>query len=283
MMNATPRQSGFTLTEVLIAMAIFLLGVIFVAALFPAAAVMQKETVTEIRVDQAAHSISAMLSARRYFNNELMLRTQSALGLIENDDGDPDVSGRVHRFISDISESVDNPMLGNWGLQDRTYPLSVSPQMAELVWVPLIMDTDPSSSNKSWRIYAFILKRQQRATYQSANGTFVSANEHDAALGMPQVGRIDVLQIGEVEIDGEVREAFRINNGNQNNLELKPGNWFLDSNGTIYRVYQATTQWVQVDGFIDQSNPITHLWYAPPGSTGASPCWRIIMQKVETQ
>lgn len=55
-------KRAFTLSEVLIAMAIFLIGFIAIASLFPAAAYLQKQTIDEINLDYVKGNAQAMVS-----------------------------------------------------------------------------------------------------------------------------------------------------------------------------------------------------------------------------
>ncbi len=277
-MHANPRNSGFTLTEVLMAMGIFLLGVIFVAAIFPAAALLQKETVTEVRVDQAARSVRALLTGMKFDHTGKQELRAAPTGLV---DGDPDATGMVHRFVP---ISGDNPKTGGWTLRDRTYPAVANDlHSAEIYWVPLVCDADPDPGEHDWRVFAFVLTRNANTRWTSFYDGDDSANPEDGwdSAGFwrtPNVRRVAVT-LGKGPNN---RDMFQFNNTINGDYELKIGDWLLSSNGYVYRVYEAHADGVEVDGFIDHTNSDVpdfqwQIWYAPPGSSGINPCKRIIM------
>ena len=54
---------GFTLLEVLMAMGVFAIGFVFIAAIFPVAALLQKEAVDTINGQQASRNTQAVLQS----------------------------------------------------------------------------------------------------------------------------------------------------------------------------------------------------------------------------
>ncbi len=272
---ADRRRAGFTMLEILLAMGIFALGFIFIAAMFPAAIVLQKQTADNVLARQAARSAEAMLRGRVLHESEL---EDTGYGLTHYYTTAWDTSELVYPLPAGMlakSPAGGDPAStgsGCWTLNDRSFP-SNEPTVTSrrIYWVPLIQDADPGSgtSNRIWRLYVFVLLRWPNVNYNDpavTNRRFW-ANPDDS----DSVPRVRWASVAPSNAD-LARLNFTTANYNQDSDgdglldHLVVGDQFLDSNGNVYTVTEADADGVKVAGQLSNyPHTINGIWYAWPG------------------
>ena len=229
---------GFTLAEVLVALAVFALGFVAVAAIFPTAILMQRETVRQVQGEQFADSAEAAVLSRGFRRADVEAAA-------------PADSGTQVVFQAPA-------VLADWALKDRSYLAQMADSKRRLFWVPVFFDADPSPNSRDWRVYLFIVGRTGADTYTGAGGANGSAG---AFAGDPtHVPR--------------VRGKSSSFNGNQisggSAPDLRPGNKVVDQWGRIYTVASVSGGTATLDGNV--VHPTTgattgnaDFWYAVKG------------------
>lgn len=250
---APHRRAGFTILEVLLAMSIFAIGFVAVSSMFPAAAILQKQTVDDMVSQQVARSAQALLQG-------------SPFTLIELGGQPPQVNA-----VNALQGAAAN----KWKAGDRSFPSNIpNARDRRFYWVPLAMrrgdsPTESATDPAKWSIYAFILKRDADTSYA---GTGEYANADDDTR-IPRVQRIGV---GGISGDSTFVLSNLTNAGH-----IRPGDYILDSNGVVYTVKFADATTVTVSGrIVKNPNPPSFIWFAPPPPTQLtlpSPAKRIVI------
>ena len=260
-------MAGFTLLEVMMAMAIFVIGFTMVMTLFPAALLLQKRTVDEVRSRHAERNAQALLQARPFDHNTLWPLMDAAYSFWQTDQ-------QVY--------PLPPAMLALWTIEDRSYPVDIADPFARrFYWVPLIRDKNPTpgttSSECDWETFVFVLRRGEGLSYPKPVTPMYWANQSDPDA-IPGVWRVDLA--------GSTNNTVSFNNDDGFGRPLvRIGDWILDSNGVIYRVTDvdltAIPDNVTLDGkVIPTGNPgaPTHIWIGRPSTNGGpSPTHRIFV------
>ena len=253
----TTRPGGFTLTEVLIALAVLLIGVVTVASIFPVAFLLQKQTVDAIETRQVSRNAQAMLTGRKltYTYDPVTATTGGLLG---------DATIGYHPSSTSTNDDVAPvPNLNSvWSLRDRSYPMeSAQAADAKQYWVPLVRDANGDPTNPRWQVFAFILNRDDRATYPkpplTAPAEWANPGDGDNVPGVRSYGATNVTSTGfDITLPAGVVAA----------AILEKGGWLVDNTGVIHRVAQVNGDTVTIEGLIlDQTN-LTHVWLSPKPS-----------------
>lgn len=231
---------AFTLMEVLFALAILLIGLVAVAAIYPPALLLQRQTVEEVMTQHA------------YRNSEAVFR---AFGLREAEMSAYPADSQVRALLPYFPSRPIN-------VHDRSYPATDTDlQERRLFWVPMIQDARGDAANRDWRVFLCIVRRPPGAAYTlplPTGGTY--ANDPTDPAEVPRMARIDLanpysndnrLIVNSTLLSAAygrtIDEIFRI------------GDLLVDSNGSTYRVLEvdASNDEVEVDGF--PTRP-THVW-----------------------
>lgn len=282
-----PCQSrAFSLVEVLIAMGIFAVGFVAVAAMFPAGAILQRETVSQIEAQMVARNAAAFV--------------RSARVLFLSDPSAPENAGKVWDLKSD-SGSVDlepfslvtggaTKLKNRWKLGDRGYPTAQKTITdRKYYWVPFIRKNKVSSTNKSdWSVVVFVLRREGTANYGFVNGSPYPVPAGTWANKTPDAPDDGVTIPKVIGVTATVTAPNRFNFNNRIFTQtgtglpdqVRPGDYIADNNGSVYIVLDADATGCTIVGGISPTKaPGTiKLWYAPPpGPASASPCVRILL------
>lgn len=296
MMFLTPlriARSAFTLMEVLVAMAIFAVGAIAVAAIFPTALVLQRETVNDVMAAHVTESADATL---------LMKGFDGSTGWTDSDvPGAPMGSTpaanqvRVAPVPPGVAGTATTPPTGMfaWPLRDRSFPsIETNVEARSMYVVPLFLDMNddpytpaagplPLRQNRWWAVFYFILRREDTADYSLRSyppmptGQPTTSDElrDDGTIAVPGLDKLDGLTH---DVTGGVRDVFVIpSNGNAvptgaTRRPIEAGELILDRFGLTYRVIEVEDDRIRVDRAI-RNKPFTgyapdEIWYAPGGA-----------------
>jgi type II secretory pathway pseudopilin PulG len=261
------RAVGFSLVEVLIAMGIFAVGFIAVASMFPAAIILQKQTVIDVESQIVSRNASAMIRGRKMTFHASDMNADVYQGL-------PSMSVSLKPLESAIGAAN-----FRWSLSDRSYPTAVADVEARrYYWVPLMRKTkDPAENTGDFLVTVFILKREAGKIYQTTlpTGAVWGNPTSDAALDyVPKVIGIPVTIGG---------AGFQFDNDSDNDGtipdQVRPGDFVADNNGIPYFVTSATPTDIGIFGQIakTQSGPLK-IWYGLPASiTDGTPTTRVLL------
>ena len=260
---------AFSLMEVLIALGIFVIGMVAIASIFPVAAVMQRETARGVVAEQLAQSAEDVLDVRGILETDLTVDPLYVPG------GAWDIDGQVHEVIGGILDPLGAATL-LWPLTDRSYPASViALDRRTYFWVPLIRDADTGlGSYTDWHVFVFILRRHGDATYlkpaNDAYGPVTWANDIDPSY-VPGVRRVAVTPSPSVAN----RFDFDTTGFNSGNDQVVFGAQVLDNFGRVYVVRKADADGFETDHDMilpdaDSGLQPSAIWYAPVGSAGRS-------------
>jgi prepilin-type N-terminal cleavage/methylation domain-containing protein len=254
--NQHRRRRGFTLTEVMIAMGVFILGMSAVAAIFPAGILLQQRTQDRVLSRHVADSAQSTILGSGVQGEDL----SGTGGAFDPDEG---------HDLTPIHNLEDQSATGSpefWPIGVRSYPSDVSPANAGYVWIPMIRDRDRGTDDgeRWWQLYACVLKRDPNATYGGGN----------TAPGLENVSSFS-KQDETAEIGGADKDTFKFTGG-VNADEFAVGDQIIDNEGRVFTVVRVNTSKnsITVNGRVGSSDS---FWYAPPpDGGGASPMQRII-------
>jgi len=289
---------GFTLTEVLVAMGLFVIGFAAVAAIFPAGMVLQQQTQDRIQSLDAARSARSTVRAtanaiyQPFLDNlydDAEFNATGGTQLVPV----PTVASESREMVWPLSTRAIMATQGSGGTDGRYY------------WIPLIRDRDPraaSSStvrNRDWQFYVAILKRENDTFYITNRSSRNRDSQRRSRFVGQQVygnvvdGQSDprIPSIAGAEIDGTVSETDEIAGNRadtyifaESNLtsEFSAGDKVIDDRGRSYRVVRVNegSNSITVNGPTADANT---LWFAPRASDGlgASPLQRIVTVQSE--
>ena len=279
---------GFSLVEVLIAMGIFAVGFVAVAAMFPAGAVLQRETVANVEAQMVARNASAFMRSVRI--------TFSPDGSFGADLRETSGSGQLQPLVS-ASPNVSTRLQSYWPKPDRGYPTSrVSVDDRKYYWVPFLRRTsvlpDPGNANEKviglaknrtdFSMLVFVMRRDGNykfdfpgTPYPAPAGT--NANAADGPT-VPKVFGVTATVTATDRFDFANRLFSQTTAGRAD--QVRVGDWIADNNGFIYKVKSADATGCVVIGGIPKgpSDGTVTVWYSPPPAPGAaSPCVRILL------
>lgn len=275
----SPCQArAFSLVEVLIAMGIFAVGFVAVAAMFPAGAILQRETVSQIEAQMVARNAAAIVRSSRVLF--------SADGSKTHDLRDTSGSVDLEPFSQISSPGNGGKILTRWKVGDRSYPTAQKTTIdRKYYWVPFIRKSKAVSTNKSdWTVVVFVLRREGTANYAFVSGspypvpTGTWANTADGVT-IPKVIGVTATVTAPNRFNFNNR-IFTAQTGAGLPDQVRPGDFVADNNGNVYNVLDAdATGCTIVGGIAPTKSPGTlKLWYAPPPApASASPCVRILL------
>ena len=273
--NQVHHRSGFSLVEVLIAMGIFAVGFVAVAAMFPAGAILQKETVAQVEAQMVGRNAAAIVRSTRL--------TFSKDGLFGADLRDNSCSIDLAPFSAG-GFLAPSTAATRWKLGDRSYPTAQKTIIdRKYYWVPFIRRTKPSASNKAdWSVVVFVLRREASQNYQFT-GTPYPAPSGTWANGADGTTVPKVIGITPSAATGN-RFNFPNRLFSQTPAgvadQVRIGDSIADNAGGVYIVTDADATGCNILGGIAPlpTGGTRKLWYAPPPAPGVpSPTVRVLL------
>ncbi|MEX0775604.1 MAG: hypothetical protein WD042_07795 [Phycisphaeraceae bacterium] len=250
-------RSAFSILEVMVAMGIFAIAFVSIAAIFPAGAFLQKQTMTAVRGKQIGESVKALLEARPFDNGTFTGAVGPALQM---------------NTVPDAAYF--------WTLEDRSFPTantaiaSIPATERDYYWLPVVRRSVPASPGPiEYQVFAFILRRDKGGKWPTpaphTNNKFANAASDPETI--PSVKRLNTPTV--------TNNTFTVTGLPANDIHV--GDQILDDWGTIYAVENVNGTVVTVSGTIIKgglsNTPPPGIWYAPPGGPGmASPLIQII-------
>lgn len=250
-------RRGFSMPEVLLAMGVFAIAFISIAAVFPVGAMLQKRT-------------TDMVLARQVVQNAVSTIRAMDLSHIDHEAGVTDLL--LDKFVTPLNsyEVVKCPLdVFNDGALDlarRSYPdTTLDFNARDFYWVPLLQRLTISDAGagtpyeSQWAVYVFVLKRDNHSSpnYGLKNQVFGWASND--SIKVPGVKSSAVSSV-----TGQTITFFQ-------NTPIYAGDKVLDSNGIIHQVVAAGSNWIGVAEPVlsDPSSPWlsdepSTIWYGVP-------------------
>lgn len=229
--------------EVLVSIGVFTIGAVAVASIFPTAIFLQKQTMTDLEMKQAASNAKALIKGRKF-----------------------DVSTIGTAADTDVT-TLPNAIFQQYYPRDRTYPSNYDPNSTSSIWVPLIRDANGGVGDTAWELFVFVLERRSDVTYTKGAGFAYS--DPTSFPGVITVGLVTT------SASTFLYDQFELAPGTIDALHITPGIEVLDNNGVIYLVEEVTTggtnDIVRIKGFIPDPPNTSDLWIGHPGDGNRNP------------
>ncbi|MFA9479516.1 prepilin-type N-terminal cleavage/methylation domain-containing protein [Phycisphaerales bacterium AB-hyl4] len=264
------RQAGFNLMEVLVAIGLFAIGFAAVAAIFPAGALLQRQTADDVQARHVEQNAYAIILGTPVSGEDLEFYYDGPPSGYFTDPGNQENTTRAELVPFPIDTSADPSLEDIWPRDLRSFPSSVNDEFLterSFYWVPLIRDANGDQDNPRWELVVFVLRRQQNRvgdylTYQYP--------EPEGNL-LPGLLRREVTRPDEL--------TFRVTNpGLDSDLEeyLSPNDQIVDNAGGIHRIERIdgndiiVTSNIRETEQLENGTPTTPptvlpdaIWFAP--------------------
>ena len=289
------RHSGFTLMEILVALGIFLIGMVAVASIFPVAIVTQRQTVDDVLSQQVLRNAQSIIGAKPL----LLVEVDATVPYISSNFADP--RNLYVRALPNGSPAtpwlVGFPSFGlttTWTIGDRSYPLITQDELGrDYYWIPLIKRETitqppppppiiPLTPAADWRLIVFVLLRDHN-DYDLSDLAGSNANIPDGLVDnngiiFNRVPHVVSVPVTDDDDEGHLfinNQQFPTTSGDDPD-QIRLGDIVVDNNGIIFNVIDADATSIQVQGFI--SVKPEYLWYGRPAKAGAaSPTRRVFI------
>jgi len=244
-----PGGRGFTVLEIMLAMGVFVVGFVAVLTLFPAAIVLQKQTVQDLEVQRVVQDATALLRARPWTAWRI---PPNNIGTLRQEITDANLY-LLYPLLNDAE--LTDPLNGNgvlWSPVDRSFPRQTgswsSPQApsynvrhldgreARYFWVPLVKRLKVNADNptaEDWTLFLCILRQEEHPVYCDPPTSTNWNIRYDGARAMNQ---------------------FTTSNLNNPASEFVP------------RLLRQTLQWPATP-----PTPVTRFYFAPAGANRVNP------------
>lgn len=291
--------------EVMVALGIFTLGFVTVAAIFPAGALMQKRATEQALAQHVADNGEAILRSLKltYGPDVLAANTSGMLGedyltgwngYYEASEDFTD-STRDYRNVvtfsmisGDTNAGSEDDLLARWPLELRSYPYAKGDVFdRDFYWLPLVQDAfgDPAAPN--WQGFVFILRHNPGDTYPGNPNLDPDNDEYPYGYALSPDGEIVVPVVRCFELEESDFESFTVSPRNRDAAtgtaeaimaQLPAGTPVLLSDGTVLIVRQSRKKGngdviVEVRGFIAHNFADNggRVYYAPAPTGGGDP------------
>jgi prepilin-type N-terminal cleavage/methylation domain-containing protein len=252
-MNNEQKHSGFSLTEVLIAVGILAVGMTFVAGVFPAGIYLT--TIATERTIAAVAADEAFAKIRIY-----------ATGDLGNPNDDVNLVNLTQNKMMDFNNPTVFPATSGIKADEFAYPSADTNDSKQYCWSALCRRTD--ANDRLVQITVFVSRRvSPNLKYRTPDGSDDSAWPVPVPVNVSQGGKLYELDIDEPNKITFINDGYTIVD---------------DATGRIYRVlecYKTPDDRILLDRDWDdkdwQGNPILspEVWVVPPPSGGGRyPC-----------
>lgn len=236
-----PDQRGFTLVEVLIAIGVFALGMVAVAAIFPTAMLIQQRTTHDVEAEFVTNNAKALLKADPF--------TYTYNAGTENQGGD--LAGMAaSNDVQALPSSLIGSSSGKWTAANRSYLADLySDNRASYYWIPLVQNSTGLPEEPNWRVYAFIVRADERDAAEGNYNHTSTANDNDADA-IPKVKSYSASRTGNRTISSSA--------------PVGGGDFILTNNGYPYRVLKKEGNIITVNGIVPSGgNGVGAIWCSP--------------------
>lgn len=264
------QRRAFTLMEVLMAIAIFAVGMVAVAAIFPVAIHLQQSTVNSINATQFKNNAEAMVLTRGFSEEKI---SGWASGTPSTTNSNTAIAGP-----NTMDDGVTSPPA--WSLSDRSYDGGGTVSLGDrtLFWVPLFYYDQPPSGTGTWHVYLFIVRGQTNDTYNQfsppglgsvagpsiANpGTDPTGPTSKNGSGTPGVPRVESISA----TGAAGATTLNLDNNGPNGTHIvRPGDTILTENGNALSVVGATNSSIALEAGVQKTT--NYIWAAVPSDQG---------------
>lgn len=240
------QRKAFTLVEVMIAIGVFALGMVAVAALFPTAILMQQRMTQDVEAGFVANNAKAMMLADKFTYNK------PSLPITET--GDLDGLGGTN----DV-QAVPSSLLGStgkWSPANRAYLGNFyADEFAPYYWVPLVQNATGDANDPDWRVFAFVIRPDARDRAAGSYDQTTTANDSDPDT----IPKVKSYSISNVTVDFRNRRTTF-----NTNAPVGGGDYILTNTGIIYQVLSKEKGVASVYGLIPSGgNDLKEIWCSP--------------------
>jgi Tfp pilus assembly protein PilV len=268
----TPRRAqqraiaGYSLMETLLAIGIFTIGFVGVAAIFPAAAALQKNSAEHMLAEISQRNAKAIATSTSKLTYTYTAGAPSTTTGDLGADNYFAASAPTNKTTVECPATVQN----RWSVDMRSYP-STKANLADrdLYWIPLIRSNEGDPSNPNWYMYVVILRRQNNTDYAPPGiwPTDWNVSTSDFVQAYTAVNAVPGITLVDATPSGTISKRYLFNNSDLR-CRLRPGDWVLSQQtGTIFKVTAATLTYIEVNGTITATGT-DKLWVGVPGVTG---------------
>lgn len=291
--------------EILLSMAIFAIGFVMVAAIFPTAIYMQKQTGDEIAAKTMEDSLTTLMQTRQIHIDKLQGNPVAT-----NYDLNTGLIPANMLIVRPLPSLYDvTPANDDWLLADRTLESHIpDPAMRRYVWVPLIRRTRTADATNpadpdDFVAYVFVLRvdpgmwhlrpnagplldtGEQWAIRPFFGGNTVNLNDgyndinsdNNLDIGSAPFEHYRTPSVRSVKVTVSGSDTFTFRNNFTNTNQIRVGDWVLDANGQKYQIREigvdGSDYYVRVHGSIIRPTgmgPPGYLWFSPPPVTRES-------------
>ncbi len=231
-------RAGFTLMETLIAIAIFMISLVAIAALFPVGFTLQRYALGDAATHAVAGTAPALIRKEGLTASELLTMTQPTTAVQDSRD-----------FAT------------QWSRNDRTYPGTTPQSRRTVYWYPLLqMKGDDPQRGSNWVAYVLIFQREHN---DPENWMYSGSDPRPAQ---------EVNVAAEYQGDNQIRIQL------QEAGQVRTGEVLLDSGGGIRRARADPddASAIFVTGTADEAAEITAIWIGHRSATGQPTLRRIV-------
>ncbi len=277
------REGAFSLMEVMIALGIFAIGLVAVAAVFPTAISIQRETVRDLAGQRTIINARTMIQAMA--RSSELTPTSNFRTLTYEHDIDPTLrKGTLKAFTENIIPTLGRtgfpggvqPMIdlpsppinlpfaemstslvqlnaaksfhSLFSLDIRSYPQNISrADQRDYYWYPLIQARDLTSANPTWMIYLMVMQRRGSEAVPEVRFAQVDTR--------PSVTFDRFITFTTSSMDND------LDNDGLPDL-IQPGDWVLGDDGSIHRVLLAEKHKITVESPIPVTGQLRLIYYA---------------------
>lgn len=258
--------------EILMAMGVFAIGFVFIAAIFPIGAILQKEAVNNVNAQQVKENATAVFQSIQITAREYPID-------LDTDNDLEGYYGKTSDFATKMQLTQLNPKWLNdateeiWPIETRSYPTTITNILKRKFYiVPLLMDTNSSPGIETSGVVmkAFLItKGYSNIVYKEPPSYFtrIECANPDDNISIPKVYSINATASGTTFDLGSTSTNKDYRDDGYHQI-INVGDLVMDNNGHEFTVMDVSDNGkeITVDRSIpDSPNTVSTLWFAPPG------------------